>query len=530
MDTDVEGLQVAQTRSPVPVSSVFFEIGFYMSTSRSLLPPIVACLASSIICWIPTALSSVPPMGDLGAHLALAVAIRHLFDGGHPLSSEFAFGTFPAPNSAFYLLIQPLMAFLSPIAATKAVLLLCYFLPGAFAGGALARASGRSFFCGALIPPLLLTSQYLNGFVDFLFAVPTLLALLAALEHYRQKGELWRIWWGGPVAFLVHIHAWMLLTGIAVVVSLFDKAPALARVRNAFGVSLGGVAFVIIWRLLVSTDAAQAEAVRWGPDFAARLSALPESTIFVLPSRLDDFLAATILVVVFTMRRVSGPVSNTSTLTLRVSAAVTWLAYMLLPDGLGAYVELYQRNAVFALVLATLLACPDGLLPGSPRAGTLRPVLVWAFGAFMVVPAIAASVAWGHHVSQFSAEAKGLPAVLRCAPSRSRLFFYPTSLPQSRGFGRFLYRHAGQYHTALNQGPTSFSFAWLPGRVIQQRDLGFDFEFASHDLVLDRSRTDRYQAALVYSPSGPAVQVPGYAIACTDGAWSLAIRRPDSTK
>jgi len=281
------------------------------------------------------AAADVLPMADLPAHLALAEVLRHLPDANHGLAQVFLAGTFPAPNSLFYLAMQPLLWVMDAIAAAKVVLLLLYFGLGAYAGARLARENGRDPAVGVLVPPLLLSVQFVHGFVDFLLAVPLLLLALAKLQAAVRQDRPWQAWWLTPLLFLSHIQGWLLLSAFAVAVIAVAALPWRAKLRHAVAVLLPGAVLAATWALRTAQLLADTSAhLRPGPTLDERLAQLPSLALFALPGQWDDLIFVALVAAVCGLRATTqrgdkGQPAPRSQLAPIVCTA--WLLYLVLP-------------------------------------------------------------------------------------------------------------------------------------------------------------------------------------------------------
>ena len=74
------------------------------------------------------------------------------------------------------------------------------------------------------------------------------------------------------------------------------------------------------------------------------------------------------------------------------------------------------------------------------------------------------------------------------------LCYYPEE--RKTGFASLTWRHLGQYHTVVNEGLTSYTFANHPGRMIVQKEPGYDFEYIKSDTLKDKRRIKPYDLLL----------------------------------
>ena len=111
---------------------------------------------------------------------------------------------------------------------------------------------------------------------------------------------------------------------------------------------------------------------------------------------------------------------------------------------------------------------------------------------------------WRDASEKWSAFSDGLIEVLSAAPDESQGMYIVegSGMAVDRGFRPHLWRHLGQYHTALNRGPVTFSFGWHPGRIIRETnrrttflewgnpaDIKRRFEFGCVDVIVQLGST-----------------------------------------
>ena len=90
------------------------------------------------------------------------------------------------------------------------------------------------------------------------------------------------------------------------------------------------------------------------------------------------------------------------------------------------------------------------------------------------------------------------------------------------GFETAPARHYAGYHAALNLGVNSSSFADHPGRIVVQRQLGNDFEFADGARMRSPHGLDGYQALMQRGSTRLERSDPNrFELISRNGKWSL---------
>ena len=71
--------------------------------------------------------------------------------------------------------------------------------------------------------------------------------------------------------------------------------------------------------------------------------------------------------------------------------------------------------------------------------------------------------------------------------------------------------HAGQYHTSINEGITSFSFGYFPGRVVEQVEHGYKAQFLRRKHLVRPKLITQYDYLLQHGVQPLDKQrLPGY--------------------
>ncbi|MBN1946319.1 MAG: hypothetical protein JW797_11635 [Bradymonadales bacterium] len=474
---------------------------------------VLLMLAVSFWYALPFFRTPLLPCMDSPAHLALATAMRHLGQTGHILDQTFRWGEFPAPNSAFYLIVYGLSGLIGPLLAERCICLLwvvslpwafCYFL----------TAFGRNRWLSFLAFPMVLMWPFTEGFVDYCLGLVLVLAGLGLLRrHLREPTWLRRVlvFLASGAIFLTHIQAFVYY-GVGAILLLLLAAidrpwrPSVFRallwlIGEGVVIACLGVGLAVLWMIGSGKGLVEVAGIGGVTDvnLESKLEELWEHTLLVLRGTKDAWIAISLVLaggwLGLWWRLLGVPPEEGLSRRRRAVWQVPLMLlllfgalYPLLPIDFGLYYNLHSRLPAFLMLLAGCLLAPAGW--------RLRSRLI---GVIAVLPLLAAVAytpyQWRPAFQKLEATAEGFWQVLASAPKQSRLLYYVEHTPDT-GFTSNLLRHLGQYHTVVNEGITSFSFAEHPGRLIVQRQLGFDVEQVQAGDLTRRDLLARYEVLL----------------------------------
>lgn len=511
----------------------------------------VAMLVTSVVYLRPLVTAPIVPAADSPAHLALVTVLRHVGDPHHVLGQVFHRGVFPAPNSLYYLSGLALSLLLSPLAAERA-LVLAYALGTPAAVAYFASAFSRSKWVALLVFPLLLQWPFTEGFLDYCLGVPLSLLCLGSLQYTLRAPSPRRILLQAALVaalFFTHLETFALYGAASVLLVLMaavDRArtPAVApwrawTLRAASAAWGSGLALLGLWALRAYSGlrAETAAAPPINPPIEEKLKVFLDQSVLTLDGSGGAVIAAAVVVcaLVFAVALRSIPSTSTGQATPE-SALVTdfplallallVVLYVVLPVNVGRYYHVGGRLAMVMWLVAPVCLLPAGKdlsrsVRGRQQTAGHAPALRW----LAVLPLLAAVAVgaweWRPAFASLRQAMDGFWPVLSAARRQSRLAWYPER-NEPTGFRSNLWRHLGQYHTALNEGPTSFSFGVHPGRVVAQVDPSFEFERATPSDIARIARTGCYDEILQHGPTDLSARYPGaFALVKREKSWAL---------
>ncbi len=464
-----------------------------LTAERSLIAAWVICAAVAAIFLG----AEFAPTVDTPAHLAMVSVLHELGDGG-VLDANFAFGVFPASNSLFYILGFGLSAVFD--IATTGVILFAFAITLVCGGlASLLRALGKHPLGAVAALPFVAQWPLIEGFIDFYLGIGLVFLLLAAVLNWirrqpQPQSRPWLIVFGSVLVFLAHVHAMLffgLALGVIMATSVFMRPSAL-RMRQALTVtalSLGPMALLtVIW--LVVGDASSAtsvgDTVQVPPD--ERLKSLVTGPLSFGGDHGALLLGIGLLCVVLyrvmmTLARSEPRAADDEQATwyrrsqafLLIFLALNLGAVLWMPNNIGGYWSIHVRFVPMTWFIALALIVPaHPESPTQPTPGTTGRLRRLGWSALVAAPLLVAAVmtatSFSKSVTSWNGFTAGLRDVLAAAPEGGSLFtvLEPKSVKVENGFRVELWRHIGQYYTAMNLGVTSFSFGWHPGRIVAE--------------------------------------------------------------
>ena len=463
---------------------------------RSLLPASIGTRHRLFAAWMLCAAAAsvflgaeFAPTVDTPAHLAMVSVLRELGHGG-VLDAHFEFGVFPAPNSLFYILGFGLSSLFD--IATSGVMLFVLAIAlvcGGFAS--LLAALGKNPLGALAVLPFVVQWPLVEGFIDFYLGIGLVFLLLSAvLNRIRGHGKR-RRWWivtGSILVFLAHVHAMLffgLALGVIIATSLLLRPSAL-RVRQALTVmalSLGPMAVLTVIWLAVgdASSATSGTTIHFSAD--DRLNSLVAGPLEFAGEHGAILIAIGLLCVILframtaLAARSEAPIAEDERTTwvtgsqvfLLVFLALNLAAVLWMPNNIGGYWSIHVRFVPMTWFMTLAL-----MIPAAPPERATSDLRRWRWAALVTAPllvaAVVASMSFSKSVTSWNAYTTGLREVLAAAPKGGSLFtvLEPGSIEAGTGFRGELWRHVGQYYTALNLGVTSFSFGWHPGRIVAE--------------------------------------------------------------
>jgi len=478
-------------------------VGAWWGTLYARLTAERSLIAAWVICTVVASIflgAEFAPTVDTPAHLAMVSVLRELGDGG-VLDANFAFGVFPASNSLFYILGLGLSAVFD--IATTGVILFAFAITLVCGGlASLLRALGKHPLGAVAALPFVAQWPLIEGFIDFYLGIGLVFLLLAAVLNWirrqpqpQPRSGPWLIVFGSVLVFLAHVHAMLffgLALGVIIATSLFMRPSAL-RLRQALtlvALSLGPMAVLtVIW--LAVGDASSATSVgatvEVSPD--DRLTSLVRGPLSFAGDHGALLLGVGLLCVI--LYRVATTLATRSQAADADDASTSWVnrsqvfllaflalnlgAVLWMPNNIGGYWSIHVRFVPMTWFIALALMIPaHPESPTQPTPGTTGRLgrLGWSalVAAPLLVAAVMAATSFSKSVTSWNGYTSGLRDVLAAAPESGSLFtvLEPKSVKVETGFRVELWRHIGQYYTAMNLGVTSFSFGWHPGRIVAE--------------------------------------------------------------
>lgn len=498
-----------------------------MSVERVLLLGLLA-LGTAWCAW-PFLHAVVLPCMDLPGHVALAAVLPHLGEKGHVLDATFTWGSFPAPNCLFYLLYHAAHFALEPRWAEKLVVG-AYLVATPWALLAFARAFGRSGWVAVLGFAPLVQWTFFQGFIDFCLGTPVLLLGFALLQRClvapTRARRIGVLLYGGLV-FFTHLLVFLpYCIGAVMMVGLaaLHERQTVGKVRYlhwiveaARPLALGAV-LAVLWLTGARTPPTGGAVVR--ATLEQKLLELPGLTLFHLQGDADDAVALHWILAAIGVGLILRSWGRRSRPT-PLDAFPGWfflllvVVFLFVPLGVGPIGVFYQRTASLAVVFGIVLVAPARV-----EARSILQVL--ALATVVTVSLVSAASARAAAMQRLDVRMAGFWEVLEAAPDQSRLAYYLEDSMSDAEFVGWAAGHLGSYHTAVNQGTTSFSFAARDGRIVVQRELGFDFERLTPPLSAHGEKLARYDVLFQLGQSRLEAQDPQrFTLIKRIGQWAL---------
>lgn len=481
----------------------------------TLVAHAVVAMAYFVVLFAPPVL----PLMDLGSHVELGVALRHLGDGTR-IGEAFEFGIFPAPNTLFYVLYACTSYVLPPLAATK-------FVVGIYIAGVplgvlyVLRGANKNVAWSLGAYPMLLSWPFQSGFIDYCLSFVPLFFGLGLLDRTLTRGvsrtRVTALIFVSALTFLGHFQGG-LFYALGASCLLLARLPLRTPEKWAswFGLACSSVlvvfALFVLWYVQAKVVIAGGHAAppAW-QDLDEKLRVAFLNTYFVLSNEYDGlvFYAVTLSILVACAIGVRGSSRRADGFVYFVVA--TAFAHALGPVTASHYVHFDNRiPALFSFLLLLALA------PGAVPTHRVRNAAV--LGTFTLA-ALASIAAWVPTMRQFEEWNEGFVETLSAAPDQTKLAYFGEDQSGS-GFTQSPSLHFPGYHAALNLGVGSHSFANHPGRVVVQKRLGFDFEALGYADVMSAHRLDGYEV-LLQRGSRRLESNPRFRLIARHAKWSV---------
>jgi len=414
-----------------------------------------------------------------------------------------------------------------------------------------ATTFGRSRWFGLAAVPVAVQWTFTEGFLDYYLGVSLLLVALAVQHRYlvqptRRKGIGLAVL--GLLVFFAHVQA-LLFYAVGTVLLLGLHLLYRPTMRASFKrlaahlLYIGGpiIGVTAIW--LIGQQASLEGALTSGPTewIAADKKASELFTrglfVFLAPQH-GTLLFATILglgasALGLRVWRFMAPAAfdaeahtiedgasedrqaaqHISGLFPALFLVVSFLAFVLGPLNMGHYWNFHSRILTLVYYLAVIALIP-----------ALKPRREWiaVLAALPLVVVVGyARETWSASLAMWDEYADGFKEVLSHAPRGGHLLFVPESSDRA-GFTSQVWRHLGQYQTAFNDGTTTFSFGFQPGRLIRERNPKLILEFANVEKVSHMADYGCFDVILQKGPTHIETLYPeAVRLVRRRGSWSL---------
>jgi hypothetical protein len=418
------------------------------------------CALAAVAAVVPLWAGRLLPFQDAPQHLA---AVRVLADYGNPV---FAFRRWFEIDFArsqylgFYLPAAALARVAGPEAACRIVLsLVALALPAA--SWIFLRSFDRDPRPAVLAPALFHTAPLYLGFFNFVESVPATILVIALLERELRDPRTGRaVGLAVAAAGLLYLHpsALALALGAGAVLAATSGA-GFRRAVRALAPFVPALALFAVWMatsLLGQSPAAGHAAATWQPLRDRALDLVRFGN--VLAGHADEAFVAGLLLCWMAAVLVPGSTRSGRWWRLPLLAACLSLAYMAVPESVGAAGSLHLRALP---LLAFLLLVAPAFAPGR-----LTSTLLAAAVALQL--AYDARLAAVHRAFDVEAEAPELEQVLGAAQPGRRVLSLIADR-QSHEVQFQAYQHFGMYYQVERGGRVRRNFAELPWTPVRFR-------------------------------------------------------------
>lgn len=480
----------------------------------TLIAHVVVATAYLVVLFAPPVL----PLMDLGSHVELGVALRHLGDGTR-IGEKFEFGIFPAPNTLFYVLYAAASYVLAPLIAAKAIV--AVYIVGVPLGVLyVLRGANKNVAWSLGAYPMLLSWPFQSGFIDYCISFVPLLFGLGLLDRALARGvtpaRIFAIAFVSALTFLGHFQGG-LFYALGASCLLVVHFPTRGRTTWGAWLTLGvssvavvGVVF-ILWYVQSKSVIAGPQVVPQWQDVDEKLRVALSSTYFVLTSDRDGKVFYSVLLSILLAFAVGRARASRKFDGFVLFCFVAALVHAFGPVTIGYYFHFDNRIPALAAFLVLLACAPAYDLTHRLRNLATLAIFVWA--SFVALDA------WMPAMRTFAAWSQGFVETLAAAPDQTKLAFFDEERGGS-GFTESPSLHFAGYHAALNLGVNSHSFANHPGRILVQKRLGFDFQTLDYAGVVSPHLLDGYEV-LLQRGSRRLESNPRFRLIARNGMWSM---------
>ena len=475
--------------------------------------------------WLTTWL----PMGDLGGHLELMDIVARYHDPRTVYATTYLLPHGLNPNTVALYLAQ-LLPWVGTLALAK-VLISLYLIGVPLSLWLLARAFDRSPWLVLLSLPLCWNALFNVGFLNYLVALPLLLAVIAWSRQAGERGGAWRLVGLGAslvLLFFCHMIAFLIGLGMAAAV-LLAYLPSWRNLGRLLAL-LPACWPLLSWikRKFVDLEATEAGRTFGGGNlglvrlpFKQLLAQIPEWGMQFFRDKSDDIafglLVALWLVAlawgVWQLRhrpRLHGAIAWLRAQGLEILTLCCIAAYFIVPSHMNEMANITERIVVQVLLLLVLW-------PRITFSGTARWLIVPMTLLALLFPVVVHA-----HFQQFEREELGhLPQALQRLPDRSRLGYLLWQRENRVTFMGPLWHLPRAIFVLAHGGVTDDSFAARPYTPVQfragQTPEKLDDNFWSNPHVFD------YDHVLIRSRSKPTLLLtqPMLRLIFAQGEWWL---------
>ena len=483
--------------------------------AQEVVWPLLVALATSAAI-VPLWAGELLPYQDAPQHLAAVRVLADYHTPGFAFDRWFEIDLGRLEYLGFYLPAAGLSKLVGPVAAVKLMLsLIAFATSGAF--WIFLGAFGRDRRLAVLAPAVFHTTPLYLGFFNFVESIPVALLVVALAERELRDPSLRRaavLTVAAAGLLWLHPSALAFALACAVVLALTSGLPRRAVVR--------GLAPIFPAAILFAAWAVRAVAVRDGPDAAGHSPPTwmgPRMQVLEL-LRFGNVLAGLVdeafvlgLVGLFAAIVVIRPRPYIERgWRLPLLAALTLLAYMAAPFGMGYMGYIHSR----ALPFFALLAIASAPIAAGRKTGILMSAAVALQIAYQ------AQLARVYRAFDQEAQVSELHRVLAAAEPGKRLIavLYDT---ESRLMQFKSYLHFAAYYEVQRGGRARYNFAetpWNPVRFHKETEpvtLPRSWEVRPLELDLARAVSDEDYVLT----RQPAPDPPGFALVTRAGRWSL---------
>jgi hypothetical protein len=482
---------------------------------QELVWPLVVALATAAAI-VPFWAGELLPYQDAPQHLAAVRVLADYHTQGFGFDRWFDLDLGRLEYLGFYLPAAGLSKLVGPIAAVKLMLSLIAIATSA-AFWLFLGAFGRDRRLAVLAPAVFHTTPLYLGFFNFVESIPVALVVVALAERELRNPERRRaLVLGVAAAGLLWLHPSALAFALAcaVVLALTSGLPRRAIAR--------GFAPIVPALILFAAWAVQAIAARDGNTADAHSAPMwmgPRMQVLdllrfgnVLAGLVDDAFALGLVLLFVAMVAIRPRPRIERGWRVPLLAALTFVAYMAAPFGMGYMAYIHTRALPFLALLVI----------ASPSIASGRKTAILLAAAVGLQIAYQAQLARRYRAFDREAQIAELHEVLTTAEPGKRLIgvLYRTD---SRVVQFRAYLHFAAYYEVLRGGRARYNFAETPWTPIRFRKgtepvpLERGWEVRPLELDLARAVSDEDYVLT----RQPAPDPPGFDLLKRAGLWSL---------